>query len=158
MNRAYRIGRSRAIDSPSPDGLITIIPWSGGRVFEVGIDLVEIDRVDHLLKRYGDRFLRRVYSEREVQDSQGRAASLAARFAAKEAVIKALGSSAMDLRDIEVVRDPGERPRVQLSGRAQVRAQDLGVRRIALSLTHSQTTAAATVTVWCDEAAMRSSE
>jgi holo-[acyl-carrier protein] synthase len=120
-------------------------------VFEVGIDLVEIDRVEQLLKRYGDRFLRRVYSEREVQDSQGRAASLAARFAAKEAVIKALGSSAMDLRDIEVVREPGERPRVQLAGRAQARAADIGVRRIALSLTHSQTTAAASVTIWCDD-------
>lgn len=125
-------------------------------MFEVGVDLVEIDRVGALLERYGDRFVGRVYTDREVRDSAGRAASLAARFAAKEAVIKALGSSAMDLRDIEVERDDGERPRVLLHGRAAERARLLGVRRIALSLSHSRDTAVAMVVVWAKDDAAKS--
>ena len=121
-------------------------------MFEVGIDLVEIDRIRRLVKRYGDRFLQRVYAPRELEDSGGRTESLAARFAAKEAVIKALGSSQMDLRDIVVSREPGQRPVISLEGRARARAEALGVRHIALSLTHSQTTAAASVMIQCDPA------
>jgi holo-[acyl-carrier protein] synthase len=115
---------------------------------EVGLDLVEIDRIKRTLERHGDRFLARVYTEREINDSEGRTESLAARFAAKEAVMKALGTGAMDFREIEVFRDPGERPRVQLHGRARARAEKLGTQGIALSLTHSRTTAAASVTLW----------
>ena len=115
---------------------------------EVGLDLVEIDRIKGILERHGDRFLTRVYTEREIQDSGGRTESLAARFAAKEAVMKALGTGAMDFRDIEVFRDPGERPRIRLHGRAQARAEFLGAQGIAVSLTHSRTTAAASVTIW----------
>jgi holo-[acyl-carrier protein] synthase len=117
---------------------------------EVGLDLVEIDRIKRTLERHGDRFLARVYTEREIQDSEGRTESLAARFAAKEAVMKALGTGAMDFREIEVFRDPGERPRVRLHGRARAQAEKLGPHGIALSLTHSQTTAAASVTVWSE--------
>src|SRR5688500_1864409 len=68
---------------------------------EVGLDLVEIDRIKRILERHGERFLTRVYTEREILDSEGRTESLAARFAAKEAVMKALGTGAMDFRDIE---------------------------------------------------------
>jgi holo-[acyl-carrier protein] synthase len=118
---------------------------------EVGLDLVEIDRIKRILERHGDRFLARVYTEREIQDSDGRTESLAARFAAKEAVMKALGTGAMDFREIEVYRDPGERPRVRLHGRARARAEALGTQGIAVSLTHSRTTAAASVTVWSEE-------
>ncbi|MFN0073079.1 MAG: holo-ACP synthase [Chloroflexota bacterium] len=116
---------------------------------EVGLDLVEIDRIAKILERHGARFLGRVFTQREIQDSQGRAESLAARFAAKEAVMKALGTGAMDFREIEVDRDPGERPQVRLQGRALARAQRMGVTGIALSLTHSRSTAAASVTLWC---------
>jgi holo-[acyl-carrier protein] synthase len=117
---------------------------------ETGIDLVEIDRIERILERHGDRFLARVYTDREIRDSEGRTESLAARFAAKEAVMKALGSGAMDFREIEVVREPGDRPRVRLHGRARARAMSIGTLGIALSLTHSRTTAGASVTLWSD--------
>lgn len=119
-------------------------------VLEVGIDLVEIDRIELLVRRYGARFLNRVFTEREIQDCDARAESLAARFAAKEAVMKALGTGAMDLCDIEVTRLPGDRPRVTLHGRARARADTLHLRSLALSLTHSRTTAAAFVTAEFD--------
>jgi holo-[acyl-carrier protein] synthase len=72
---------------------------------------------------------------------------LAARFAAKEAVIKALGSPAMALHEIRVVRAPGERPRIELVGRARERADALGIQHIALSLSHSHAYAVAFVVV-----------
>jgi holo-[acyl-carrier protein] synthase len=124
---------------------------------EMGLDLVEIDRIERILERHGDRFLARVYTDREIRDSDGRSESLAARFAAKEAVMKALGSGAMDFRDIEVVREPGDRPRVRLHGRARARAEAIGALGIALSLTHSRTTAGASVTLWSDGRAAESS-
>ncbi len=98
-------------------------------VLETGVDIIEIDRVAELAARYGERFARRVFS----------------RFAAKEAVIKALGSPNMALHEIRVVRAPGERPTVELGGRARARAEALGVRQIALSLSHSQRYAVAFV-------------
>lgn len=116
---------------------------------EVGIDLVELDRFAQVLERHGERFLARVFTDREVTESLGRTESLAARFAAKEAVMKALGTGMMDFRDIEVVRAPGDRPRIELHGRARARAESIGMAGIALSLTHSRTTAAASVTLWC---------
>ncbi len=116
-------------------------------VIETGIDIVEIERVAELARRYGDRFGRRVYGESEWRTYRGRPASLAARFAAKEAVIKALGWSEMALHEIRVVRADGERPRVELFGRARERASALGVRHIALSLSHSHRYAVASVVV-----------
>jgi holo-[acyl-carrier protein] synthase len=112
---------------------------------ETGIDIAEIDRVADLVKRYGDRFGRRVFSPTEWARYREQPASLAARFAAKEAVIKALGSPLMALHEIEVVRDEGQRPRVQLHGRARARANALGVRSIALSLSHARAYAVAVV-------------
>jgi holo-[acyl-carrier protein] synthase len=117
---------------------------------ETGLDLVEIDRIKRILERHGDRFLARVYTAREIEDSDGRTESLAARFAAKEAVMKALGTGSVDFRDIEVVRDPGDRPRIKLHGKARARAETIGALGLALSLTHSRTTAAAAVTLWSD--------
>ena len=114
-------------------------------VLETGVDIVEIQRVADIARRYGERFARRVYTPDEWQAFHDRPPSLAARFAAKEAVIKALGSPNMALHEIRVVRAPGERPTVQLVGRAQQRAQALGVRQIALSLSHSQEYAVAFV-------------
>ena len=106
-------------------------------VLDTGVDIVEIQRVAQLATRYGARFGRRVFGPEEWQAFRCRPHSLAARFAAKEAVIKALGSPAMALHEIRVVRPPGERPEVELVGRARRRAEELGVRRIALSLSHS---------------------
>jgi len=121
------------------------IPVQWSTVLETGVDIVEIHRVADIARRYGERFARRVYTPEEWQAFHDRPPSLAARFAAKEAVIKALGSPNMALHEIRVVRASGERPTVELVGRARQRAQDLGVRQIALSLSHSQRYAVAFV-------------
>ena len=105
----------------------------------VGIDLIEIDRLERALER-SPRLADRLFTERELAYARARARPgrhLAARFAAKEAVIKALGQG-VPLREIEVIA--GEPPRVQLHGRA---AEVAGDREIAISLTHSRDSAAA---------------
>jgi holo-[acyl-carrier protein] synthase len=105
----------------------------------VGIDLIEIDRLERALERR-PRLADRLFTERELAYARARARPgrhLAARFAAKEAVIKALGQG-VPLREIEVIA--GEPPRVQLHGRA---AEVAGDREIAISLTHSRDSAAA---------------
>ena len=112
---------------------------------QVGVDIVEIARVEESLRRFGDRFRRRVYTPGELAETGERGPSLAARFAAKEATVKALGSSAVALHEIEVVRPSGARPELRLSGRAAARAAELGVQEIALSLSHSRDFAVAMV-------------
>jgi holo-[acyl-carrier protein] synthase len=110
----------------------------------VGIDLLEIDRMERALERH-PRLADRVFTADELAYSRARrrpARHLAARFAAKEAAVKALGLSSFGLREIEVVA--GEPPTLRLSGRAAAAAEE---RRVALrvSLTHSQDMAAAVV-------------
>lgn len=114
----------------------------------VGIDLVDIARIRTALDnpRTGRRFRDRVFTPGEIAYCERRARrfeSFAARFAAKEAVIKALGS-ACGWHDMEVVRADGA-PVLRLAGRAAARAADLGVARIHLSLSHSETHATAFV-------------
>jgi holo-[acyl-carrier protein] synthase len=111
----------------------------------VGVDIVEIGRVEASLRRFGERFRRRVYTAGELAETGERGPSLAARFAAKEAVIKALGSSDIALHEIEVVRPSGCRPEVRLHGRAAAVAAALRVREVSLSLSHSQEYAVAMV-------------
>jgi holo-[acyl-carrier protein] synthase len=116
-----------------------------------GIDLVEIERIEHSIERYGERFLRRVYTESEIaycQRKRSSAESFAARFAAKEAGAKALGtgiSRGVSWQEFQVERLPGGRPTLTLRGRARLLATELGVTRIALSLTHTGSLAMATV-------------
>jgi holo-[acyl-carrier protein] synthase len=114
-------------------------------VIATGVDIVEIDRVADLLARHGERFRRRVYTDREWADSGGRVASLAARFAAKEALIKALGTRELTLCEIEVVRPERSQPTLRLSGRAAEIARALGVNELSLSLTHGREHAVAVV-------------
>ena len=114
-------------------------------VLETGIDLVEIARIADLYRRYGERFRARVYTDREWADCAGRPDSLAARFAAKEATIKALGSREPALREIEVVRPPYSRPRIELRGRAADVARRQRVQELALSLSHASEHAVAVV-------------
>jgi holo-[acyl-carrier protein] synthase len=111
----------------------------------VGVDIIEIARVEASLRRFGDRFRRRVFTPAELLETAERGPSLAARFAAKEATIKALGSSRVALHEIEVVRPFGERPELRLAGRAAARAAELGVAELALSLSHSREYAVAMV-------------
>ena len=114
-------------------------------MLQTGVDIVEIPRVERLARRYGERFRARVYTAQEWVDCAGRARSLAARFAAKEATIKALGSRTPALHEIEVVRASGRRPRIRLLGRAAELAREQGVRELALSLSHAQEHAVAVV-------------
>jgi holo-[acyl-carrier protein] synthase len=110
----------------------------------VGIDLLEIDRLERALERH-PRLARRIFTAAELEYAAARARPgrhLAARFAAKEAVVKALGLAAFGLRDIEVVA--GEPPTIRLSGRAAAAAGD---RRVDVSLTHSRDNAAAVAVV-----------
>ena len=121
-------------------------------VLGLGTDMIEIARIQRSLTRYGDAFLHRVYTPAEIAYCQlkkrNAAESFAARFAAKEAGAKALGTGiqqGVTWTEIEVRRHPGQRPTLHLSGRALQRANRLGVQHISLSLTHSQTLAFASV-------------
>ena len=113
----------------------------------VGVDIIEIPRIKRVFEQYGDRFLRRIYTDREIAYCRGRAPQLASRFAAKEATMKALGTGVRGIRwrDIEVVRGRGQAPRIELHGTAQARADRLGLTDIALSLSHSRDFAVASV-------------
>ncbi len=116
----------------------------------VGIDLVQVSRVAESLERFGDRFLRRVFTEREVAyasaDPAQTAERLAARFAAKEATLKALDlADRMTWRDVEVRRAPSGACAVELSGGAARAAAQSGAFELALSLSHEGDYAAAVV-------------
>ena len=116
-----------------------------------GIDLAEIGRIQQSVERYGGRFLDRVYTTAEQAyclSKRKSAESLAARFAAKEAAAKALGtgiSHGVSWREIEVVREPSGRPTLQFHGRAAQIAARFGVARAALSITHTADLAMASV-------------
>jgi holo-[acyl-carrier protein] synthase len=116
-----------------------------------GIDLVEIVRIQQSMDRYGSRFLNRIYTPAEQAyclRKRNAAESFAARFAAKEAGAKALGtgiSHGVSWLEIEVVRLPGGKPTLEYRGRAAQVAARLGVAHIALSLTHTASVAMASV-------------
>jgi holo-[acyl-carrier protein] synthase len=114
-----------------------------------GVDLIEIPRVGQVLERFGQRFLDRVFTPGEIAYCRGRPPNLAARFAAKEATMKALGTGVRGVgwKDIEVVRHESGAPSIKLHGRAERRAQRLGVQEIALSFSHSREYAVAFVVV-----------
>jgi holo-[acyl-carrier protein] synthase len=116
-----------------------------------GIDVVEIGRIAQSIERYGARFLERIFTADEIaycQRKKNCAESFAARFAAKEAGAKALGTGiqhGIAWTELEVRRTRGERPTLHFSGRALKIAEKLGVKHISLSLTHSKEMAIAAV-------------
>lgn len=121
-------------------------------VLGVGTDLIEIARIEESIAQFGERFLSRVFTAGEIAycrtKKKNAAESFAARFAAKEAGAKALGtgiSRGVSWKELEVRRDPGERPTLHLSGRAAERARAMGVQRLSLSLSHSRDVALAVV-------------
>ena len=120
-------------------------------VVGVGTDLMEIARIDESIARFGQRFLTRIYTPGEIafcQRKKNAAESFTARFAAKEAAAKALGtgiSRGVGWQEIEVVRRQGERPEIVFHGRAAERAQAMGVTHTAVSLSHSRDVAMAVV-------------
>ncbi len=113
----------------------------------VGIDMIETDRVRGVLQRHPERFLSRVFTPEEVAFCRGRVPELAARFAAKEAVMKALGTGARSVgwREIEVLPDRRGKPLVYLYGGAAERAEAIGLEAIDISLSHLDAFAVAVV-------------
>lgn len=116
-------------------------------MLRTGVDLIEVERVRQAVERHGVAFLERVFCDGERQANEGRWPELAARFAAKEAVSKALGTGIGDVTwtDIEVVRDERGMPGVRLHGPAAELADELGLREWSLSLTHTHEYAVAFV-------------
>ncbi|PKB68544.1 MAG: holo-[acyl-carrier-protein] synthase [SAR202 cluster bacterium Io17-Chloro-G4] len=120
-----------------------------GKSLGTGVDIIEISRVAGVFERYGQRFLNRIYTPDEIAYCRGRVPNLAGRFAAKEAVMKALGTGVRGVgwRDIEVARHESGAPSILLHGRAKSRAQRLGVCDISVSMSHSRDYAVAFVVV-----------
>src|SRR6202050_1942177 len=116
-----------------------------------GIDIAEVPRIRQSIARFGNRFLKRIYTEGEIRycDSKAnRVERYAARFAAKEAAMKALGtgwSHGVRWRDLEVKRQPGGRPTLAFHGKAAEFAAKLGAKHVALSLSHTAEQAIAQV-------------
>lgn len=113
----------------------------------VGVDVIEIARIERTLADFGDRFLRKVFTERERERYAFRVSELAARFAAKEATSKALGTGIRGIRwrEMEVLSNPRGKPILILHGSAAERAGMLGLIAFDVSLTHSRTDAIAFV-------------
>ncbi len=120
--------------------------------YAVGIDIVELQRVAAALERHGPRFIDRLFTPIEAAICRGRPREFAARFAAKEAVMKALGTGARGVawREIEVLLNRRGKPLVYLHGRAQQRAKEIGLDGLDLSMSHSRQYAIAFVVASAD--------
>lgn len=118
-----------------------------GKKYAVGIDIIEIPRVADVIARHGERFLNRVYTPDELKACRGRIPELAARFAAKEAVMKALGTGIRGVgwRDIEILPNRRGKPLIFLYRRGAERAKRIQLRGLEVSLTHSKEYAIASV-------------
>ena len=116
-----------------------------------GIDIAEVPRIAESINRFGERFIRRVFTEGEIRYCESKANRFeryAARFAAKEAARKALGTgwnNGVRWRDVEVVREPGRRPTIKFHAKAAEVAARLNAKNISLSITHTAEQAMASV-------------
>jgi holo-[acyl-carrier protein] synthase len=105
----------------------------------IGVDIIEISRIEAVIKRWGRTFLERVFTPSELE-SYSNASSLAARFAAKEAVLKAIGAcdKGISWQDIEILAESSGKPMVNLTGRAKFQADASSIYKINISLSHSK--------------------
>ncbi len=116
-----------------------------------GVDIIEVERVAEAIERYGERFLRRIYTAGEIKYCQSKRNSserFAARFAAKEAAFKAIGTGlrmGVAWKEVEVRREPSGRPSLNFSGAAAAHAVALGMKRASLSISHTAELAIANV-------------
>lgn len=115
--------------------------------FSSGVDLIEIQRVRDAIERHGDKFIARIFTEYEQSECKGKVPSLAARFAAKEAAAKALGTGigAVSWLEIEIRGDENHAPHLYLSGMAEITAQEKGLLQWSVSLSHTESQAIALV-------------
>jgi holo-[acyl-carrier protein] synthase len=116
-------------------------------ILKTGVDIIEIPRIQAALDRHGERFLKRVFTEREILECRGRAEALAVRFAAKEAASKALGTGIgpISWREVETLHKRSGEPTLVLHGAAKRIAEELGLAVWAVSLSHSRENAIAVV-------------
>jgi holo-[acyl-carrier protein] synthase len=133
--------RSTSVDGPgssAADGFGAAIPGPPPETTELGIDIIRVSRIADSLARFGDRFTKRVLTPVESAYVRGRPETMAGRWAAKEAVSKVLGLGVRGIgwRDIEIERLPTGQPAVKLHGRAARRAEQLGMGRVAVSISH----------------------
>jgi holo-[acyl-carrier protein] synthase len=119
---------------------VDALPAAPSGTAEIGLDIVRVDRIRDALARFGERFAGRVLTPAEARYVRGRPETFAGRWAAKEAVSKVLGLGVRGIgwRDIEIERLPTGQPAVRLHGRAAARADQLGLDRVAVSITHER--------------------
>ncbi len=115
-------------------------------VAAIGVDIIEIGRIDRAISEWRDTFLNRIYTRAELE-SYHNVSSLAVRFAAKEAVAKALGTGVkgVNWRDIEILTNEDGAPLIRLCGRALERSREIGIARFSISMSHSREYAVAFV-------------
>jgi len=113
----------------------------------IGVDIIEIDRIERVVERWEESFLHRIYTELELRLCRKKSQSLAVRFAGKEAVMKALGTGVRGIswREIEILAEPSGKPVVHLHGKAKDKADSLDLGKLAISLSHSKEYAVAFV-------------
>ncbi len=108
-------------------------------MIHTGVDIIEVERIDKAILRHGQRFFDRFYTAQELIDSKGHTPALAARFAAKEAVAKALGTGIGDVgwKEIEIINGPRRQPILRLHGEAERLSQSMELEVWAVSLSHT---------------------
>lgn len=124
----------------------------GHRIIAIGTDIIECPRIADMLAKHGDVFVKRVFTETEIEYCAGRKMDYqhyAGRWAAKEAVLKALGtgwSAGIQWTDVEMTRQPGGQPKIVLYNRALERSQEMGIDEILISVSHTREYAVAFAT------------
>jgi holo-[acyl-carrier protein] synthase len=125
---------------------------SGNRLLAIGTDIIECPRIERMLAKHGQTFIKRVFTQEEINYCSGRKMDYqhyAARWAAKEAVLKALGtgwSSGINWTDVELTRQPSGQPKIVLYNRALDRSKELGIDEILISVSHTREFAVAFAT------------
>tara|TARA_Y100001970_G_scaffold291526_1_gene429005 strand:- start:636 stop:1055 length:420 start_codon:yes stop_codon:yes gene_type:complete len=104
----------------------------------IGIDAIEVDRIKKVYDKFGDRFLSKIYTQKEIAFCRGRILELSARFAGKEAAMKTLGTGAIGIgwKEIEILSNRRGKPTINFHGKAKKRANDINLRGTDISITH----------------------